>query len=187
MNIELRKIGVLLVGGALIAVAAPSAFADGNCLRIKSWAVFDNPLGEPDCGFEEEAFAFCLEGKVRGTLKGTWKAFGNADWFVDLTSPAFPVPEETLSNYNREFNVFSTRKGKLIGDSQYVFDIRIFDAGGGFVSPVMIERGTGMFEGATGWIAGVFTDSDLSRAILLGEVCGPRVRGRDDDDDNNSD
>lgn len=177
MNAELRKTGFTLAVGALLGVTALPALADGNCLNVYSRAVFDNPDGTPDCSFGDQAFDFCFEAKMRGTLRGTWTAFGKADWFVDLAAPDFPVPEETLSNYNREFNVFSTRKGKLIGDSQYVFDIRIFDVGGGFVSPVIIEGGTGMFEGATGWIAAVLTDAALSRAILIGEVCGPLIRG----------
>lgn len=179
MNIELRKLSATLAGAVL--VAAVPAQADDNCMQIKGRAVFDNPAGEPNCSFEGESFDFCFEGRVRGTLQGTWAAFGKGDWFVDLPASDFPVPEETLSNYNREFNVFRTHWGTLIGDSQYVFDIRIFDVGGGFVSPVIIERGTGMFEGATGWIAAVFTDGALSRAELLGEVCGPHVRGDDSD------
>lgn len=182
MNMNLRSTGVALIGAALSAIAAPAAYADDNCMQIRGRAVFANPTGVPNCSFEGEAFDFCIEGRVRGTLRGSWTAYGKGDWFVDLPASEFPVPEDTLSNYNREFNVFSTRRGTLIGDSQYVFDIRIFDVDGGFVTPIIIDRGTGIFEGATGWIAGVLTDGALSRAVLLGEVCGPHVPADGDED-----
>lgn len=183
MNSIRLKIGLLFLGGTLAAGAAPIAFAGDQCMDIRGRALFTAPP-EADCTFEGERFDFCLEGTVRGKLKGTWRAFGQNDWFVDLPASEFPVPEETLSNYNREFNVFSTRDGLLVGDSQYVFDIRIFDNGGGFTTPIMIERGTGRFEGATGWIVGVFTDAALSRGVLLGKVCGPYILGDDADEAN---
>lgn len=182
MKYTVKQFRTAVVAGVLACAALP-AHADGGCMDIRSRVVFGDGIAGPSCSIEGESFDICLEGRVRGTLRGTWHAFTNFDWFVDLAAPQFPVPEETLSNYTREFNVFSTRRGSLIGDSQYVFDVRIFDVGGGFVVPVMIERGTGEFEGATGWIAAVFTDAGLSRGVLRGEVCGPGIRSDNDDSD----
>lgn len=175
MNINLIRMSITLVCSACLASTAQLALADENCRKVVSQADFSNPEGEPDCVVGNEAFDFCFSGQVRGSLRGTWTAYGMGEYFVPLSPPDFPVPEETFSNYNREFNVFTTNKGTLFGDSQYVFDTRIFDVGGGFVSPIMIEGGTGIYTRATGWIAGVFTDGAISKARLIGEVCGPYI------------
>lgn len=187
MNIRPIPTSIALFGSVLLMFSAQTALADHNCKKVHGRADFSNPLGEPNCIVGNEAFDFCFSGQVRGSLRGSWTAYGFGDWFVPLNAPDFPVPDETLSNYNREFNVFTTRRGTLFGDSQYVFDTRIFDVGGGFVSPIIIEGGTGIYQGATGWIAGVFTDAEISTAKLVGEVCGPYIPAARRDEDEGDD
>lgn len=133
----------------------------------------------------DPSFSGCFVLSSKGIF-GTWLAFVQDAWFVPLDPPDFPVPPQAVSNYNREFNVYSNEHGSVHGDSQYVFDLRIFDVGGGFVSPAIIDGGTGIYEGATGFISSTFVDADLTRAIVIGRVCGPNIPG-DDDDDSDSD
>jgi hypothetical protein len=172
-----------LVAGAICLGFAPSASASDQCKQILAKADFPNPLGETEgCTVNGQDFDSCITGNLRGTIKGKWVAYFLDEWFIIIEPPEFPVPEETLANYNREFEVFTTNKGEIYGDAQYVFDIRIFDVDGGFVAPIIVTGGTGWYEGATGWIAAVVSDGALSKANLHGEICGPNIPPRDDDD-----
>jgi hypothetical protein len=184
----MKKAAKKLISGMIACTIclgfAQIASASEQCRQINAKADFPNPLGETEgCTFGGQDFDLCITGNVRGTIKGEWVAYFLNEWFIIIEPPDFPVPEETLANYNREFQVFTTDKGEIYGDAQYVFDIRIFDVGGGFVDPIIVTGGTGWYEGATGWIAAVFTDGALSKAKLHGEICGPSLPQNDDDDD----
>jgi hypothetical protein len=176
MNIKIRKLFLASSVGFLLPAVAAAHTNEMGCQNIHARAEIQNtPV---DCEYNGTTYDFCFSLKVRGTIKATWVAYGMGDYFVILDPAEFPVPPETESNYNREFNVFNTHRGSFHGDSQYVFDLRIFDVGGGFASPVIVEGGTGIYEDATGFVVAAFLDGDLSSAALVGRVCGPHMPGR---------
>jgi hypothetical protein len=172
-----------MLGGAICLSFAQIASASEPCRQVEAKANFPNPLGETErCEFDGQDFDLCIRGNVRGTIKGELVAYFLDEWFIIIEQPDFPVPEGTLANYNREFLVFTTSKGEIFGDAQYIFDIRIFDVDGGFVDPIIVTGGTGWYEGATGWIAMVSTNGELDKAKLLGEICGPNIPTGDNND-----
>lgn len=62
----------------------------------------------------------------------------------------------------------------LVGEAQYVFELRHYDVGGAAV-PMIITGGTGIYEDAYGWIAWTLTDNNLESFSLNGRVCGPNI------------
>lgn len=171
--------GALLVAAT---TAATSAYATDNCQRVRG------ELTEEDVQFPclvNADFDGCFLLDMDGTFR-TVHAFVQNDDFILNQDIGLPEPEGSNSNYWRELHVYENSRGTATGDVQYIFDLRIFDVNGGFVAPAIITQGTGIYEGATGWIASVFTDASLQKAIVRGRLCGPNIP-RDDDDDSDSD
>ena len=155
---------------------------DVKCKKIRGDAeVVDlqNPC------LENTDFWACYVQKVRGTLKGKWVSYQQQGWFdMDLREAGLPVPPGSpVTWYGREFEVFSTKKGTVYGDMQTAFDVRVFDSDGGAALPTIVTGGTGIYEGATGWIVPVNTDGTLEKFTILGRICGPNIPSDDEDDD----
>lgn len=181
-----KKITVVIGAILLMPAGTQPAFSqdeDAQCKKIKGHGeVVDVQI---PC-LENPEFSGCLIQNVRGTLKGKWVSYQQEGWFdMDLRAAGLPVPPGSpLTLYGREFEVFSTKKGTVYGDSQTAFDVRIFESGGGAAIPTVVTGGTGIYEGATGWIVPVFTDGLLEKFTILGRICGPNI---DSDSDSDSD
>ena len=182
----------IMVGIGAILLMLPgtqTAFSqdeDVHCKKIRGYAeVVD--LQFP-CQEDPEFWA-CYIQKVRGTLKGTWVSYQQEGWFdMDLGAAGLPVPPGSpVTWYGREFEVFSTKKGTVYGDMQTAFDVRVFESDGGGALPTIVTGGTGIYEGATGWIVPVYTDGTLEKFTIQGQICGPNIPFEDDDDDSDSD
>lgn len=164
----------LIVFFALLLVF-PAAFADEKCQRIRGQAEF---VGfEEPCHFDGTEYAFCIVAETRGTLKGTWVSYFQEDWTVlleELEGLPIPTPPGAFESlYNREFDVFTSRRGEIWGESQYVFDLRVVESGGGTAVPVIITGGSGKYEDAYGWITPIVTNADLTTFSMHGRVCRP--------------
>ena len=157
-----------------LLLATTSAFAD-KCQDIRGEARVVDLQVDP-CQEDPEFYA-CYIQKVRGTLKGEWVSYQQPGWFdMDLREMGLPVPDGSeVTWYGREFEVFSTKKGEVYGDMQTAFDTRIFDSDGGGALPTIVTGGTGIYEGATGWIVPVYTDGTLNNFTILGRICGPNI------------
>lgn len=70
---------------------------------------------------------------------------------------------------------------------QTAFDLRVFESGGGAALPTIVTGGTGIYEGATGWIVSVLTDETLENITILGRICAPNISSHGDDYDEDDD
>ena len=131
---------------------------------------------QEQCEFDGTAYDLCINMKLFSRDFSSHDAYGNYDWFIDLGSLGFPVPEGSTTNYNREFNVLTSDEGMVFGDVQYAFDDRIFESHGGFVAPMIVTGGTGMYDGATGWVAFMFIDETIEKQRFFGRICGPGIQ-----------
>ncbi len=183
-----KKIMVLISAILLMLAGMQPALSqdeNANCKKVRGFA---EVVGLQIPCLENPEFWACYITAVRGTLKGKWVSYQQEGWFdMDLREAGLPVPPDSpVTWYGREFEVFSTKKGTVYGDMQTAFDARVFDSDGGAALPTIVTGGTGIYEGATGWIVPVFTDGTIEKLILLGRICGPNIP-YDDDDDSDSD
>jgi hypothetical protein len=180
LNMEILK-QILMMAGLALLLATTSAFGD-KCQDIRGSAKVVDLQVDP-CQENDEFYA-CYIQKVSGTLKGKWVSYQQPDWFdKDLRVYGLPVPEGSeVTWYGREFEVFTTKKGEVYGDAQTAFDTRIFDSDGGGALPTIVTGGSGIYEGATGWIVPVYTDGELDNFTILGRICVPNIP--EDDDEN---
>ena len=164
---------IFMTAGLALLLATTSAFGD-KCIDIRGSGEVVGLQVEP-CQENPEFYA-CYIQKVRGTLKGEWVAYQQPGWFdTDMRTVGLPVPPDVETLYGREFEVFSTKKGEVYGDMQTAFDTRIFDSDGGGALPTIVTGGTGIYEGATGWIVPVIMDGTLNDFTILGRICGPNI------------
>ncbi len=180
----LKKIAVVTGATLLMLAVTQPAFSqdeDAQCKKIQGY-VETVDLQIP-CE-EDPAYWGCYVSKVRGTLKGTLFSYQLEGWFdTDLRTVGLPVPPEVETLYGREFEVFSTKEGVVYGDMQTAFDTRVFESDGGAALPTIVTGGTGIYEGATGWIVLVATDGTIEDFTILGRICGPNIPYDDDDDE----
>ena len=183
-----KKIMVVIGAILLMLAGMQPAFSqdeDAQCKNIRGHA--ELVAVQIPC-LENPEFWGCFIQKVTGTLKGKWVAYQQEGWGnMELGAAGLPVPPGSpVTWYVREFEVFSTKKGTVYGDSQTAFDARVFEYGGAAL-PTIVTGGTGIYEGATGWIVPVFTDETIEKLTILGRICGPNIPSDDDDDDSDSD
>jgi hypothetical protein len=154
----------------------PVVFADdGNhCRNVNAKAVWTDY--QLDCEFDGIEYDACFTSKIWGTINGSWYTYVQDEWLVVLEPLGVPTPPGASdSYYNREFEVFTSKQGTVWGDSHFILD-SLFDASDGGASiPTYVSGGTGIYEGAEGWINAIFTDASLSNFKLHGRVCGPNI------------
>ena len=153
-----------------------AAVADNHvvgCKKIRAKALID-PNYIFDCEFDGVDYSFCIGGDVTGSIKGPWVSYLQDEWVINSSDIGLPEPIPFISNYGREFEVFASAKGNIYGDAQYIFDYRMFEVAGKFPLPIFITGGTGLYEGATGWMIALF-NTDVDKAKISGEVCGPNI------------
>jgi len=152
----------------------PAAFAGDQCRHINGHAFLTG--FQETCEFDSIEYDACYITKIRGSINGSWVSYVQRDWGFALEDLGVPTPPDAgLSFYNREFEVFTSKQGTVWGDSQFVFDLRAVDSGGGTAIPTMVTGGTGIYEDAQGWITATGTDSDFSKFSVRGRVCGPNI------------
>ena len=160
----------LLLAALLLAIPmALAANGDDQCRNMNGHG--DYAFASESCEFDGTTYWVCFGYKTRGTINGYFVEHFQEDWyFADLGSLPAPYP----SFYVREFSVLYAKQGMIWGEAQYIFDWRNFYTGGVAV-PIMITGGTGMYEGAYGWITFTVTDASLEKLSYDGRVCGPNI------------
>lgn len=177
-----KKLMIVICAGFLMLAGIQPAFSQDGDIQCKKIRGHGKVVDFQTPCLENPEFSFCIVQEVRGGLTGTWVSNQQDGWGdQDLAAAGLPVPPDSpITWYIREFEVFSTKHGTVYGDSQLALDARIFDSGGGAAIPTVITGGTGIYEGATGWIVAVSTDELIEEFTILGEICGPKIRYDDD-------
>ena len=157
----------------------PTALAANDhykCQKIKGHAVLQD--FQEDCEYAGIEYSMCFIQQIKGTIKGSWVSYIQDEWWVVLGDLGVPTPPAAgPSWYNREFQVFTTKRGTLWGEAQFVFDERAWaEPDGGTAFPAIITGGTEMYEGATGWITSIATDATIAKWTVHGRVCGPNIK-----------
>ena len=181
MKRKLVGITAAILAGLFGVTLAALADNGQGCQQIRSRALVD-AAGQESCEFDGYVFPFCIVGELRGNFRGSWVSYYDDGWIVDLSTTTLPEPVPFTSNYAREFEVLTSKKGTLFGDAQYIFDVRIFDVNAPFPLLIIITDGTDKYEGATGWLIATFSDTSFDRAKIRGKVCGPNIPHDDDSD-----
>ena len=161
----------LIVLACLFAgsMAASSATA-GDCKKVIAG------LGAADfymdCSYNGEDYLYCLDTPVSGNLLGTWRFYSRPDWNAfELT-----VEDELgIGSWDLwivwALGVFETRKGDIITQETDLLNLEAYFTYGALVSMATIIGGTDNFEGATGWLGIVMTETE--GGVLRGEICVP--------------
>jgi hypothetical protein len=177
--------GLLVVLGA---ISSQTAVAEENCKKVSAHGTL---IGyEFDCELNGEKYLYCPQMTLKGQSKGRWDAGVKEEWdFLSMngavlqSGAVLPTPDDTYNFWGREFDVLKLKHGNIFAEAQYYIDARIYDVNSAFPWSMLITGGTGIYEGATGWILAVFEDSSFEKARLQGQVCGPYIPGRNDGDD----
>jgi hypothetical protein len=155
----------------------PVAFAndDGNrCRNINAKAVLVD--FEEDREFLGIDYSACYTSKIKGTINGSWISYVKYEWYVILEDLDVQTPDLAIESwYNREFEVFHSKQGTVWGNAQFILDWQSYTNDGGSSIPTMVTGGTGIYEGATGWINAIYLDAMLENFELHGRVCGPNI------------
>lgn len=154
----------------LLCLAASSASA-GECKKIIAGIGASILLEE--CSYDGEDYLWCIDTPVTGNLKGTWHFYSRPydNGFYDLQVPdVLGIPGWDLWVV-WELNVFETKKGDIIAQGNDLLNVDAYFDYGALSSMSYIIGGTGKYEGATGWLGAVATETE--GGVLRGKVCTP--------------
>jgi len=163
----MRKI--LFVISLLLAfcLAAPSATA-GDCKKISAGAGASNFY--EGCSYDGEDYLWCIDTPVTGNLKGTWRFMSRPDW------NAFELTVEDILGIGSwdlwvvwSLGVFETNEGDILTQETDLLNVDAYFNYGALSTMSYIIGGTGKYEGATGWLGYVGTET--GGGVLRGEVC----------------
>jgi hypothetical protein len=151
-----------------VCLAAPSVSAD-DCRKIianAGVAVFPD-----ECSYNGVDYAWCIDTPMTGNLKGTWHILANPDWNAwELTVPdgipGIPV-WDLWATWN--LSVFETKKGDIVTQANEIVVLDSYFTYGALSGTALIIGGTGVYDGATGWIGWVVTEAD--GGAVRGEIC----------------
>lgn len=125
------------------------------------------------CTYNGVEYLWCIDTPVTGNLKGTWHIFANPDFNAwDLTVPTgIPgIPSwELYVTWN--LSVVETKKGEIIAQANEILNLDVFDNFGAISGMVFVTGRTGDYEGASGWIGWVA--SETGGGVLQGLICTP--------------
>jgi len=166
---------LLMLLAMLLVFPVAFANADGNnCRNINAKAVLVDI--EADCEFAGIEYSGCFITKIKGTINGSWISYVKDEWYVILEDLGVDTPDLAEESwYNREFEVFHSKQGTVWGNAQFILDWQSWTNDGGPSIPTMVEGGTGIYEGATGWINAIYLDAALENFKVQGRVCGPNI------------
>ena len=156
---SLLVVGLMVVAGGMLTWST-RAEAEGQCHKIHTTqtAVADFST-------------FTTAGEIAsGLLKGTTKFTGDPASLTQITGTVSPPVEPMTSSYTGDLEI-TTRKGTLTTRSVGVFEGVPFGLGTQFDRVI---RGTGIFEGANGFLFFRFEADHTGGAFtsaVSGEVC----------------
>lgn len=160
----------------VLCLAFPATLVANGDIQCRQMNGRADYVAQPDvCEFDGTSYATCYEYSTRGTINGSYLEYMQEGWDWVWLGDVLPAPN-FMSFYFREFSVLTSKQGQIWGDAQYVFNLQnvAIDMGGTAV-PIMVTGGSGMYEGAFGWVT--FTSLDGAGATLTydGRVCGPNI------------
>lgn len=126
-----------------------------------------------DCSYNDVDYVWCIDSPLKGNLLGTWHYLSSPDWNAfDLTVPdgALGIPGWDLWVV-WSLMVVETNKGDIIAAENEILNLDAFDNFGAISGMAFIVGGTGNYEGATGWMG--FVGTETEGGVLRGEVCTP--------------
>jgi hypothetical protein len=162
----------ILLGCLLLAVClAPAVIEATDCKKIIANA---GVAVVPDaCSYNGVDYFWCIDTPMTGNLKGTWHILANPEWNAwELTVPdGIPgIPSWDLwATWN--LSVFETKKGDIITQANEIAHLGVYFTYGAISGTALITAGTGVYEGATGWIGWVVTEANGGE--IRGEICTP--------------
>ena len=170
------KLTMLLLTLLLMFPVASFANGDFECRNINAHAALVSE-GSEGCEFDSTTYDYCYFSKIWGNLNGSWTTYVMDDWYEILEDLGVDTPDQADESwYNREFEVFTTKHGRIWGTAQFVFELpTFFESNGGITIPTMVQGGTEKYEDASGWISLIFTDATFTNWRVYGRVCGPNI------------
>jgi hypothetical protein len=155
--LELVVLSIVIVGA--IAIVASSSAGGSRSHSIEGRMVEIRNFFPPDC---TAAADICSSFRAKGDIKG------NGVVFVDT----FPGPDpQTGLALSTAHTVITTKKGELRCTEAAVFDV--FGPDHAFVDLCVVTGGSGIYEGATGYIQEVGTfdfDANLGELEYTGKL-----------------
>jgi hypothetical protein len=146
-------LGVLSLTAAGVVVVAGSSNAASNTKKLHGKMVDIQNFGGPGCS---SPTGVCSRFTAKGDIKG--EGLVEVETFPAADAPGYPA-------YSRANTVITTKKGNLTCNEAALFDVPGEDHA--FVDLCIISGGTGIYEGATGYIQEVGT---FDFANNLGEL-----------------
>lgn len=165
----IRKTSVILAlaAGLVLSLATSVTIADQNCKSVnakvtKVYPVLVDPAADPEgvCS----GYQLCQFIEIVGTINGEWKAFWNFDEEVYLA-------EFDALVFDTE-DIFKTKKGDIFAKDIGALN---FEAEESFTVHIAVTGGTGIYEGATGWMTGSIVFVFAEGGGLTGKICGPNL------------
>ena len=153
-----------------LCLAASSATA-GECKKIIAGVGASNYY--VDCSYNGEDYFHCIDTPVTGNLKGTWRWYSNPEDpnFVELTVPDVLGIGSWDLWVVWSLSVIETHKGDIRSQGADLLNVDAYFTYGALSNTSYIIGGTGKYEGATGWLGVVATETE--GGVLRGEVCTP--------------
>jgi hypothetical protein len=165
----MRKLLFVISSLLAFCLAAPSVTA-GGCKKIIANA--GASYFYEGCSYGGEDYLWCLDTPITGNLNGTWRFMSRPDW------NAFELTVEDVLGIGSwdlwvvwALGVFETQKGDIITQETDLLNLDAYFDYGALSSMSYIIGGTGDYEGATGWLGAVVTETE--GGVLRGEICTP--------------
>jgi hypothetical protein len=162
----------IFVAFLIVAVCLTASHATaGDCKKVIANAVTTVYL-DP-CTYNGVEYMWCIDTTVTGNLKGTWHIFANPDfngWNLEVPPGIDGIPVWVLS-VTWNLSVFETKKGEIITQADEILNPDVYDTYGAISGLALVTGGTGDYEGASGWIGWVVTET--GGGVLQGLICTP--------------
>ena len=155
---------------SICILSTPMAMA-GDCkpanVNVGANVYYDYQDYPPECTFQGVDYLWCLEAPGNGTLNGTWWYYGSVwDNFVEVLDP---MPRHPGFWAYYAVSSMITSKGELWMRNTGVMDLENYFGDFPFgTETIAIVGGTGVYEGATGWLGFIWSDYG---GVMKGEVC----------------
>jgi len=149
---------------------AASSVAAGECKKIIAGA--GPSIYYEGCSYDGEEYLWCIDTPITGNLRGTLRFMSRPDW------NAFELTVDDVLGIGSwdlwvvwALGVFETHKGDIISQETDTLNLDVYLTYGALSTMHYIIGGTGDYEGATGWIGSVLTETE--GGVIRGEVCTP--------------